>query len=111
MHTKESNFNAQIITVFFACFFSQVAKMVMAFVVIFAMCFFPSHVFLIWFYYNPSSMEDFNDFWHVVRMVGFCLSFINSCLNPITLYIVSGTFRKVSIKNKAPKLLHICSQN
>ncbi|XP_021957117.1 neuropeptide CCHamide-1 receptor isoform X2 [Folsomia candida] len=72
----------------------KVAKMVMAFVVIFAMCFFPSHVFLIWFYYNPSSMEDFNDFWHVVRMVGFCLSFINSCLNPITLYIVSGTFRK-----------------
>ncbi|CAL8116663.1 unnamed protein product [Orchesella dallaii] len=72
----------------------KVAKMVLSFVVIFALCFFPSHVFLIWFYYYPDATEHYNLFWHWVRMVGFCTSFINSCINPITLYCVSGTFRK-----------------
>lgn len=69
--------------------------MVLSFVVIFAICFFPSHFFFIWFYYYPDAEKDYNLFWHSFRMVGFCLSFINSCINPITLYCVSGTFRKV----------------
>jgi hypothetical protein len=75
----------------------QVAKMVLSFVVIFALCFFPSHVFLLWFYFDPNSEENFNAFWNFVRIIGFCLGFINSCINPITLYCLSGTFRKVSL--------------
>ena len=69
--------------------------MVLSFVVIFAICFFPSHLFFLWFYFTPNAEEEFNDFWNFVRIVGFCLSFFNSCINPITLYCVSGTFRKV----------------
>jgi len=69
--------------------------MVLSFVVIFAICFLPSHVFLLWFYFDPQAEYNYNDFWHVLRILGFCLSFINSCINPITLYCVSGTFRKV----------------
>lgn len=69
--------------------------MVLSFVVIFALCFFPSHLFFLWFYFTPNAEDEFNDFWNIVRIVGFCLSFFNSCINPITLYCVSGTFRKV----------------
>jgi len=69
--------------------------MVLSFVVIFAMCFFLSHVFLLWFYFTPDAEESYTLAWHVIRILGFCLSFLNSCINPITLYTVSGTFRKV----------------
>lgn len=73
----------------------KVAKMVLAFVIVFAVCFFPQHVFMLWFYSDQdAASEQFNGFWHVFRMIGFCLSFINSCINPIALYCVSGTFRK-----------------
>lgn len=60
----------------------------------FAICFLPHHIFMLWFYNYPKSTEEYNTFWHVLRIVGFCLSFINSCINPIALYLVSGTFRK-----------------
>jgi len=72
----------------------KVAKTVLAFVLVFAVCFLPNHVFMLWFYYNPKSREEFNDFWLVLRIVGFCLCYGNSCINPIALYLVSGTFRK-----------------
>ncbi|XP_063243912.1 neuropeptide CCHamide-1 receptor-like [Bacillus rossius redtenbacheri] len=72
----------------------KVAKTVLVFVIVFAVCFFPQHVFMLWFYYNPDSDRQYDDFWHVFRMVGFCLGFINSCVNPIALYCVSGAFRK-----------------
>ncbi|KAB7505214.1 Neuropeptide CCHamide-1 receptor [Armadillidium nasatum] len=72
----------------------KVAKMVLAFVFIFALCFMPNHVFLLWFYFNPNSRDDFNNFWNAFRITGFCLGFINSCINPVTLYCISGTFRK-----------------
>lgn len=66
----------------------------LAFVLMFAVCFLPHHVFMLWFYNYPKSTDEYNTFWHVLRIVGFCLSFINSCINPIALYLVSGTFRK-----------------
>ena len=72
----------------------KVAKMVMAFVVIFAICFFPQHVFMLWFYLHPTAEKDYNAFWHIFRIVGFVLAFANSCINPIALYLVSGSFRK-----------------
>ncbi|XP_058836442.1 neuropeptide CCHamide-1 receptor [Topomyia yanbarensis] len=72
----------------------KVAITVLAFVVIFGICFLPSHLFMLWFYYNPNSQEEYNQFWHVLRIVGFCLSFANSCANPVALYCVSGAFRK-----------------
>lgn len=72
----------------------KVAKTVLAFVLMFAVCFLPHHVFMLWFYNYPRSTDEYNTFWHVLRIVGFCLSFVNSCINPIALYLVSGTFRK-----------------
>ncbi|KAL0275187.1 UNVERIFIED_CONTAM: hypothetical protein PYX00_003127 [Menopon gallinae] len=72
----------------------KVAKMVLAFVVIFVVCFGPYHTFMLWFHLHPNSRENFDEFWHAFRIVGFCLSFFNSCINPIALYFISGTFRK-----------------
>ena len=72
----------------------KVAKVVLYFVLIFAICFLPNHIFGIWFYFDPNSNDNYNNYWHAVRIIGFCLSFMNSCINPIALYCVSGTFRK-----------------
>ncbi|XP_053629937.1 neuropeptide CCHamide-1 receptor [Cherax quadricarinatus] len=72
----------------------KVAKMVLAFVIIFAICFLPLNVFTLWWHFAPNSVESYDIYWHSLRIVGFCLSFINSCINPIALYCVSGTFRK-----------------
>lgn len=72
----------------------KVAKMVLAFVIIFILCFLPYHIFSLWFHFDPRSEEMYDEFWNAFRITGFCLSFINSCINPITLYCVSGTFRK-----------------
>ncbi|XP_058794038.1 neuropeptide CCHamide-1 receptor-like isoform X1 [Phymastichus coffea] len=72
----------------------KVAKMVIAFVAVFAICFLPQHVFMLWFYSDPDAQENYNAFWHCFRILGFCLAFMNSCINPIALYCVSGTFRK-----------------
>ncbi|XP_066996428.2 neuropeptide CCHamide-1 receptor-like [Anabrus simplex] len=72
----------------------KVAKMVLAFVIIFIICFLPYHTFMLWFHFNPESQNLYDDYWHALRIVGFCLSFINSCINPIALYFISGAFRK-----------------
>lgn len=43
---------------------------------------------------SKNSHAEYNAFWHVLRIIGFCLSFGNSCANPIALYFVSAAFRK-----------------
>lgn len=72
----------------------KVAKMVLAFVIIFIVCFLPYHTFELWFHFYPDSHSDYDQYWHAFRIVGFCLSYINSCINPIALYFVSKAFRK-----------------
>ncbi|KAF5296488.1 hypothetical protein FQR65_LT01477 [Abscondita terminalis] len=72
----------------------HVARMVLAFIIVFFVCFFPYHLFMLWFHLNPNAEEEYDDFWHALRIIGFCLSFLNSCVNPITLYCVSGVFRQ-----------------
>ncbi|KAF6210431.1 hypothetical protein GE061_013537 [Apolygus lucorum] len=72
----------------------KVAKMVLAFVIIFIVCFLPSHIFSLWFHFYPTANDDYNIYWHIFRIAGFCLTFTNSCINPIALYCVSKAFRK-----------------
>jgi len=48
----------------------KVAKTVLAFVVVFAVCFFPHHVFALWFHWCPTAHQDYNAFWHYFRIVG-----------------------------------------
>lgn len=72
---------------------TKVAKIVLVFVILFAVCFFPSHVFLLWFYFHPNAIENYSNFWHAWKILGYILTFFNSCLNPIALYFISGVFR------------------
>ncbi|XP_037941378.1 neuropeptide CCHamide-2 receptor [Teleopsis dalmanni] len=72
----------------------HVARMVVAFVVVFFVCFFPYHLFELWFHLNPTAKDDFDEFWHAIRMIGFCASFLHSCVNPVALYLISGVFRQ-----------------
>ncbi|CAH0589136.1 unnamed protein product [Chrysodeixis includens] len=71
----------------------SVACMVLVFVIVFFICFLPYHAFELWYHLSPSAQDDYNDWTHGLRIVGFCLSFLNSCVNPVALYCVSGVFR------------------
>ncbi|XP_064611928.1 neuropeptide CCHamide-1 receptor-like [Liolophura sinensis] len=70
----------------------KVAKVVLSFVVIFVICWFPRHIYLIWYHYDPSG---FNTFWHVFKITAYCFCFINSCVNPMALYFLSRQFRRL----------------
>jgi len=48
---------------------------------------------MLWFHFDPKATEKYNAFWHVWRIIGFVLSFLYSCLNPLLLYGISGVFR------------------
>ncbi|XP_075679651.1 neuropeptide CCHamide-1 receptor-like isoform X2 [Dermatophagoides pteronyssinus] len=71
----------------------KISRIVLGLVVIFAICFFPNQVFMLWYHFNANSNENYNTFWHIWRIIGFVLSFLNSCLNPIVLCCISGVFR------------------
>lgn len=72
----------------------KVAKMVLSLVIMFMICFLPHQAFMLWFHFCPTALDDFNEFWNAFRIIAFCLSFFNSCINPIALYFISGVFRK-----------------
>lgn len=75
---------------------SQRAKMILLLVVIFLICFFPNHLYMIWFWFYPDAREKhYNAFWHYWRIMAFCLTFLNSTLNPITLYLTSDQFQRL----------------
>lgn len=69
----------------------KVAKLILSFIVVFIICWLPRHVYLLWFHYDPG---DYNLFWHIFKIIGFCLCFINSCINPLALYFLSQQFRR-----------------
>ncbi|KAK3914368.1 Neuropeptide CCHamide-1 receptor [Frankliniella fusca] len=73
----------------------KVARVVLAFVMVFWVCFTPHHIFALWWHcLGANPQQDYNDWWHYFRILAFCLKFLNSCANPIALYCVSGVFRK-----------------
>ena len=69
----------------------KVAKVVLSFVLVFIVCWFPLYLYRIWYYFLPG---DFNMFWYVFKFVSFCMAFANSCVNPFALYFISKQFRK-----------------
>lgn len=68
----------------------KVARIVLSFVLVFVVCWLPRHVYVFWYQFDPA---DYNLFWHIFKITGFCMSFINSCLNPVALYFLSAQFR------------------
>lgn len=68
----------------------RLAVTVLGLALVFVMCWLPRHVYLLWFYFDPSY---YNDFWHVFKIVAFCLMFANSALNPFVFYVLDARFR------------------
>lgn len=48
----------------------KVAKMVLAFVLVFWVCFTPHQIFALWFHCVPDATDDYNDAWHYFRIFG-----------------------------------------
>jgi len=69
----------------------KVAKIVVIFVAIFAVCWLPRHAYLLhWHFSRPS----FNVYLHAFKAVAFCLMFIYSAINPFALYVINEQFRR-----------------
>ncbi|XP_072906354.1 neuromedin-B receptor [Hemitrygon akajei] len=71
----------------------RLAKIVLVFVGLFALCWFPNHVLYMYrsFHYGQIdiSLGHF-----LVTVLGRVMSFCNSCVNPFALYLLSETFRR-----------------
>eukprot|EP00914_Ancora_sagittata_P033497 GHVO01067543.1.p1 GENE.GHVO01067543.1~~GHVO01067543.1.p1 ORF type:complete len:359 (+),score=24.58 GHVO01067543.1:236-1312(+) len=70
----------------------KVAILVLSIVVLFVICWLPRHIYMLWF--DCPSYGDYNMFWHVFKILSFCLSFMNSCVNPVALFFLSDQFKK-----------------
>lgn len=70
----------------------KVAKVVLSFVAVFAACWLPRHAYMLSLAYTRVHLGS--EFWHVFKILSFCLCFINSCANPIALCLLSGQFRR-----------------
>ncbi|XP_028331158.1 gastrin-releasing peptide receptor [Gouania willdenowi] len=71
----------------------RLAKTVLVFVVLFAVCWLPSHVIYLYRSYHYSEV-DTSMLHFVCSVAARILAFTNSCLNPFALYLLSNTFKK-----------------
>nr|XP_014354485.1 PREDICTED: galanin receptor type 3 [Latimeria chalumnae] len=69
----------------------KVTKMIIIVAVLFCICWLPHHVVILcfWFGHFP-----FNKTTYAFRLVSHCMSYANSCLNPIVYALISRHFRK-----------------
>ncbi|XP_030269379.1 gastrin-releasing peptide receptor isoform X2 [Sparus aurata] len=71
----------------------RLAKTVLVFVGLFAVCWLPSHVIYLYRSYHYSQV-DTSLVHFVCSVIARILAFTNSCLNPFALYLLSKTFQK-----------------
>ncbi|KAM9355839.1 neuromedin-B receptor [Pholidichthys leucotaenia] len=71
----------------------RLAKIVLVFVGLFALCWFPNHVLYMYrsFHYNQTDVSLAH---LVVTLLARVLSFSSSCVNPFALYLLSESFRR-----------------
>ncbi|XP_067844536.1 neuromedin-B receptor [Heptranchias perlo] len=71
----------------------RLAKIVLVFVGLFALCWFPNHVLYMYRSFHYGQIDP--SLAHLmVTVVGRVLSFCNSCVNPFALYLLSQSFRR-----------------
>lgn len=71
----------------------RLAKIVLVFVGLFALCWFPSHVLYMYRSFNYSKIDS--SLSHlIITMLVRVLSFSSSCVNPFALYLLSESFRR-----------------
>ena len=69
----------------------KVARLVLSLVLVFALCWFPRHLYLMWYAFGDM---HFTMFWLLTKIVGFCMAFVNSSINPLALYFLSKQFQR-----------------
>ncbi|XP_075210853.1 neuropeptide CCHamide-1 receptor-like [Lycorma delicatula] len=72
----------------------RVASVVLAFVIIYIICFLPTNICMLWVYFYNYYGEELDAYWKVYRIIRLCLILFYSCTNPIALYFMSKEFRK-----------------
>ncbi|XP_035248973.1 gastrin-releasing peptide receptor-like [Anguilla anguilla] len=71
----------------------RLARMVLVFVALFAVCWLPNHVVYLYRSYHYSEVDT--SLLHFISSVcGRVLAFANSCINPFALYLLSKSFQK-----------------
>uniref|UniRef100_UPI00398E6A89 neuromedin-B receptor n=1 Tax=Pristiophorus japonicus TaxID=55135 RepID=UPI00398E6A89 len=71
----------------------RLAKIVLVFVGLFALCWFPNHVLYMYRSFHYGQIDP--SLGHLlVTVMGRVLSFCNSCVNPFALYMLSESFRR-----------------
>ncbi|XP_034436572.1 neuromedin-B receptor [Hippoglossus hippoglossus] len=71
----------------------RLAKIVLVFVGLFALCWFPNHVLYMYRSFNYNQM-DLSLVHLVITLLARVLSFSSSCVNPFALYLLSESFRR-----------------
>lgn len=71
----------------------RLAKIVLVFVGLFALCWFPNHVLYMYrsFHYHQMDLSLAH---LVITLLARVLSFSSSCVNPFALYLLSESFRR-----------------
>ncbi|MBN3306497.1 NMBR protein, partial [Amia calva] len=71
----------------------RLAKIVLVFVGLFALCWFPNHMLYMYRSFNYRKIDS--TLAHmIITLVARILSFCNSCVNPFALYLLSESFRR-----------------
>ncbi|XP_048765934.1 neuropeptide CCHamide-1 receptor-like [Ostrea edulis] len=69
----------------------SMAVLVFGLVIVFIVTWLPRHVYLMWYYFDPS---PYDLTWHIVKIVGVCLMFCNAALNPLVFFCFDARFRE-----------------
>ncbi|XP_007907774.1 galanin receptor 2b [Callorhinchus milii] len=69
----------------------KVTKMIIIVAALFCLCWLPHHLIIMWFWFGHF---PFIKATYVFRIVAHCMSYANSCLNPIVYALISKHFRK-----------------
>lgn len=71
----------------------RLAKIVLVFVGLFALCWFPSHLLYMYRSFNYEQIDS--SLLHlIITLLARVFSFSSSCVNPFALYMLSGSFRR-----------------
>lgn len=79
----------------------RLAKIVLVFVGLFALCWFPNHVLYMYrsFHYHQMDLSLAH---LVITLLARVLSFSSSCVNPFALYLLSESFRRHFNRSELP---------
>lgn len=44
---------------------------------VFFICFLPHHCFMLWFHLYSKAEDEYNEWWHALKIIGFCLRLVN----------------------------------